>query len=148
MYLFSVEMRPVPQGSMTASYNRVTGISHVHHVQGSALALWRAAIREEARKAGVQKSYAPIIVTIDFGMTRPKAHMQLRGGKYVPKQKYADAIPALMPDIDKLARAVLDALTGVAYNDDAQVVGLHCTKVYADHTNIRITDYAAENSLW
>lgn len=148
MHSFAVEMRPVPQGSMTASYNRVTETAHVHHVQGSALALWRAAIREEARKAGVVKSYAPIILTIDFGMTRPKQQMQLRGGKYVPKEKYRYAIPAVMPDIDKLARAVMDALTNVAYNDDAQVVGLHCTKSYGDVTRIRITDYAAENSLW
>lgn len=32
------------------------------------------------------------------------------------------------PDVDNIAKAVLDALNGVAYNDDAQVVWLFCGK--------------------
>jgi crossover junction endodeoxyribonuclease RusA len=35
------------------------------------------------------------------------------------------------PDLDKLVRAVKDALKGVMYRDDAQVVDLHASKVYA-----------------
>lgn len=35
------------------------------------------------------------------------------------------------PDLDKLVRAVKDALKGVMYVDDSQVVDLHATKVYA-----------------
>ena len=33
------------------------------------------------------------------------------------------------PDLDKLARAVLDALTGIAYVDDKQVVALDARRV-------------------
>ena len=36
---------------------------------------------------------------------------------------------ACPPDIDKLCRAVLDALTGVMYADDRQVVALSARKV-------------------
>ena len=36
------------------------------------------------------------------------------------------------PDIDKLARACLDAMTGVFFKDDSQVVALECYKAYAD----------------
>jgi crossover junction endodeoxyribonuclease RusA len=36
------------------------------------------------------------------------------------------------PDIDKVCRAVLDALTGILYRDDAQVVALSAVKTYAD----------------
>ena len=35
------------------------------------------------------------------------------------------------PDVDKLARAALDALTGVLWADDSQVVSLHAQKEYA-----------------
>ena len=35
------------------------------------------------------------------------------------------------PDLDKLTRAVLDALTGVLYLDDKQVIELHARKQYA-----------------
>jgi crossover junction endodeoxyribonuclease RusA len=35
------------------------------------------------------------------------------------------------PDVDKLARAVCDAMTGVVYHDDNQVCELICAKRYA-----------------
>ena len=34
------------------------------------------------------------------------------------------------PDVDKVLRATLDALTGIAYEDDAQVVDAHPVKRY------------------
>ena len=37
---------------------------------------------------------------------------------------------ARLGDIDKLSRAVLDALTGVAYLDDRQVIQLEARKAY------------------
>ena len=38
--------------------------------------------------------------------------------------------PTVKPDIDKLVRAVLDALTSVVFTDDAQVVALRVDKDY------------------
>lgn len=81
-------------------------------------------------------------------MQRPKHHMQLRGGKYVPKPKYIDTMPAMMPDIDKLVRAVMDSLTGIAYRDDAQVIILTASKVYADKTSILIDEYSPKGTIW
>lgn len=40
--------------------------------------------------------------------------------------------PIKKPDLDNLAKSVLDALNGVVYKDDSQLVSLHITKVY-DH---------------
>jgi crossover junction endodeoxyribonuclease RusA len=40
--------------------------------------------------------------------------------------------PSVRPDVDKLTRAILDALTGVAYVDDGQVVATTQTKRYGD----------------
>ena len=36
------------------------------------------------------------------------------------------------PDIDNVAKAVLDAISGVVYVNDTQVVNLHCTKRYGE----------------
>ncbi len=48
-----------------------------------------------------------------------------------PKSKPRRVIhPTTKPDTDKLARAVLDSLTGVAYEDDAQVVTIIARKQY------------------
>lgn len=38
--------------------------------------------------------------------------------------------PTVKPDLDKFARAALDALTGVAFEDDSQVVDLIVSKRY------------------
>jgi crossover junction endodeoxyribonuclease RusA len=61
----------------------------------------------------------PVEVEIDFTLPRPKS---ARG----PNQ-----YPAKRPDLDKLVRAVLDALTdGGAWADDGQVVTLTAGKLY------------------
>jgi Holliday junction resolvase RusA-like endonuclease len=46
--------------------------------------------------------------------------------------------PCVRPDVDKLARALLDALTGIAYEDDGQVVSLTVRKVYGPDTLTRV----------
>jgi Holliday junction resolvase RusA-like endonuclease len=73
-------------------------------------------------------------------MPRPKAHLILRGGKYVPRMQYLYVRPAHAPDIDKLLRAVMDALTGIAYADDSQVIEVMVSKVYGDTTFIEVSD--------
>lgn len=137
-----VDGRPVPQGSMTASYNTRTKTAHVHHVQGAALAVWRATIREAAKATGVSQSLSPISMTVIFGMPRPKAHLDIRGGRYVVKYSHLYDRPAVAPDIDKLLRAVADALTGVCYHDDGQIVEVLVSKMYGHSTIIEVTDEA------
>lgn len=61
----------------------------------------------------------PVAVTVTFTLPRPKS---------LPRRRQ---FPATRPDVDKLARAVLDALTGVVFRDDAQVVMLTAMKQYA-----------------
>ena len=39
----------------------------------------------------------------------------------------------LKPDVDNIAKAILDGLNGVAYDDDAQVVDLHVVKHNRTH---------------
>ena len=52
---------------------------------------------------------------------------------YVPRPKSVTReYPEVKPDADKLLRCTLDALTGIAYRDDAQVIAPHPTKLYAN----------------
>lgn len=46
--------------------------------------------------------------------------------------------PVIKPDIDNIAKIVLDALNGVAYKDDKQVVKLGCFKRYAAESRLMI----------
>jgi Holliday junction resolvase RusA-like endonuclease len=42
------------------------------------------------------------------------------------------------PDIDNLAKAILDALNGVTYEDDAQVSDLHVTRRWGETDSVRV----------
>lgn len=110
MITFRVNGIPIPQGSMKVINGRVL------HSQGSALAVWRSLIGWEAKSAGASPHSLPTKITITFFMPRPKT----------VKRPW----PSVAPDLDKLVRAVLDGLTGVAYEDDGQVVQIHAQKLY------------------
>lgn len=71
----------------------------------------------------------PMLVTMAAFFARPKSHTI--GGRNEQLTKSAPAYPGRVGDIDKIARALLDALTYVLWLDDAQVVELDCLKRYA-----------------
>lgn len=43
------------------------------------------------------------------------------------------------PDADNIAKAIADALNGVAYLDDAQIADLHITRRWGAYEEVRIT---------
>jgi Holliday junction resolvase RusA-like endonuclease len=89
---------------------------HVIHSQGSALAAWRSAIALSAKMAGAKPHIEPVEIELVFRMAKPRT---------VTRSE-----PSVAPDLDKLIRAVLDALTAVAYRDDGQVTRITATKEY------------------
>lgn len=119
---FFVTGRPIPQGSLKF----ING--HAIHVRAQDLALWRADIANNARAAKVEKAQEGVEVHLTFVMLKPKTVKRVE--------------PFVRPDIDKLVRAVLDGLTGVAYEDDQQVVKLTAIKEYGAQEGvwIRIVD--------
>lgn len=138
MIRFRVNGIPAPQGSK----RHVGGGRMVE--MSKAVGPWREAVRAEAQRAiedatwhsGVDPGKPvsdALSVTVVFVLARPKGHMgggQLGGKQYVKQS--APAYPAKRPDLDKLARAVLDGLVmGGVMADDSQVVSLNCAKVYA-----------------
>ena len=76
----------------------------------------------------------PLTLTVYFYLPRPKAHYGTgrNAGALKPS---APAEHLTMPDLDKLQRAVGDALTRLAWRDDSQIVAWHAYKHYAttDH---------------
>jgi len=81
---------------------------------------WRRLVADVAQRQAPQELWeGPIEIELNFGMPRPKS---------APKRV---VYPITRPDIDKLARAILDALTKVIYKDDSQIVGLFVTKDYS-----------------
>lgn len=50
-----------------------------------------------------------------------------------------DELPAKKPDLDNIAKLVMDALNGVAWHDDKQVVVLNVSRRYAETSALYVT---------
>ena len=121
---------PQPQGSMTALPCLRCGAPGRMMPSNRKTGPWRKAIRRALDAEDLQPIAGPVRVSLLFQLPRPKGHHGARG--ILPS---APAYPAVKPDVDKLARAALDALTdGRAFGDDAQVVELIVLKHYATGT--------------
>jgi len=124
---FNVVGTPSTQGSMRAF---MAGGKPVVAQGGSAasraaLSSWREAVAAEARAvfAGAEVLRCPVQVRLNFRLLRPAS---------APKTTRTWPINARSGDVDKLARAVLDAITGVLVADDSQVIGLVVSKDWGD----------------
>lgn len=64
--------------------------------------------------------------------------------KSISKKKRAEMLegkiwPAKKPDSDNIAKVVLDALNGIAYHDDTQIIKLVVTKAYSEEAHLSVT---------
>lgn len=83
---------------------------------------WQAQVALFAREAySGPLLEGPIAVTFVFFRLRPAGHLGTGRNAGILKAS-APIAPATIPDVLKLARAVEDALTGVLWRDDAQIV--------------------------
>ena len=134
---FFVSGTPISKGSMDAFVvkSKKTGKVRAVVTDGRKLSLgpWVRAIRLAADHSitGMDwKLDGPMAVHLRFFMPRPKHHYGSRAGKPYLRTD-APTHHITKADIDKLTRAVLDALTGLAWTDDMQAYSLTTTKEYA-----------------
>jgi len=122
---------PVAKGSKSAFYSKNLGRSVLYETNAERQKPWASLIALTAKEAiDGGPVDGPVSIDIEFGMPRPKNHF--RTGKFAALLK--DGAPAYhtkAPDLDKLVRCVLDALTGVAWHDDSQVRHIIASKVYS-----------------
>ena len=117
---FFVQGTPVPQGSLSAFVSHTT--KKIISPQKPKLVAWRKLIAAAAVSAirnyrhEQLKVDGPKRVWLVFYLARPKKPKHER---HVTK-----------PDIDKLARSCLDAITGTLVLDDSQVAELYASKEY------------------
>lgn len=112
---------PAPQGNHRVNPSGAT------YETSKAVGPWREAVRAETQRrlgalghAALPAPGTPTVVEIEFDMPRPAS---------APKRQ---THPVKRPDLDKLARAVLDGLVaGGALADDSQVTCLRLRKAYA-----------------
>ena len=128
---------PVPKGSATAFYNKSLGRAMVVQSNAAKQKPWASMIAVMARdKWSFGPVTTPVRLDMIFVMPRPKSHLRANG---TVKDAFVRRDHTSKPDVDKLARCVLDALTGVVYADDSQVVGINASKCYGAETGCVLT---------
>lgn len=128
---FTVYVHPQPQGSAKAFVRGKRAIITSDNVK---LKPYRNEVTSVAMNACMEAGYdkpiagthVPVTLTLEFVFHRPPS---------IPKKRHAMVVK---PDLDKLARATLDALTGVLFVDDAQVTELAVRKRYGGPERVEI----------
>lgn len=94
---------------------------------------WANAVATAAADAmnGQPLTREPLRLFVQFWFARPKSHYG--SGKNANKLKdSAPASHAQSPDLDKLIRCLGDALTGIVYNDDRQIVVITASRNWTE----------------
>jgi crossover junction endodeoxyribonuclease RusA len=112
---FFVPGQALPKGSPDIAVHRKTGRRFVR--ESDELYLWQEAVGlvagVAARRQGLQ-SLLDTAVALELNFVMPRK-------KSAPKGADCIQLAATKPDIDKLERAILDALQGVIYTQDSRV---------------------------
>ncbi len=120
---FRVFGDPQPQGSKSAWLNKRTNKVIMSEANDKKLKPWRktveSAAKEYAKKNCIEPINDPVRIRQEFWLTKPASK---------PKR---DTLPETSFDVDKLARAVNDAITGSIITNDARIVVLYLVKRYA-----------------
>lgn len=129
-FSISIPINPVPKARP-----RFTKAGHAYTPQKTAD--YEKAIAdywEQSTKGFSYDREQPLVVNLGFGLPIPKStpkykrHM-MQNGTIKPTKKV---------DVDNLAKAVMDALNGVAWGDDSQVVRVSIFKEYAKEPYVHI----------
>lgn len=127
MIAFTVYGEPIPQGSKTRT--RWGGIRE----DNPRTKPWRATVAAEAAAAmqGRALITGPVQLEVVFTFPRPKAYYGTGRNAGTVKASAASH-HTKTPDLDKLLRAVGDALTGIIVRDDSQLSRVTAEKVYGE----------------
>jgi crossover junction endodeoxyribonuclease RusA len=121
---FHVAGNPMPKGSFTRMPNGAM-LPAGTTASRKRFADWRTDIRNDAMHAMEDRmpSRNAIRLLCEFQLPYPQSSIRKWQWGWWPNIK--------QPDVDKLLRALLDALTGIVWVDDSQVCFVNVNKVYA-----------------
>ena len=123
---FFVPGQPVAQGRPRFTTWRVGEANRVKVYDPQKSVVWKDHVRRCAKEHACVLREGPLAMTLRFIMHRP-ANIK-RGQRWHLKR----------PDVENLAKAVMDALAELVYEDDKQVVKLVATKEYGARPGVRV----------
>lgn len=121
---FFVPGIPQPKGSSRAFAHKHSGKIIVQNANKKSMP-WQNQVSWEANEHRPEQPFeGPVSMSLEFSFVKPKSS----------KRKS----PTVRPDLDKLARNILDSLENIFYHNDAQVTAMFITKAYADAPGVLI----------
>jgi len=136
---FTIYGKPRPKGSVEPVW-MPGGKAKVRHRNESWQTLVALAAQPHAPADGLLEG--PVSTVLRVCLARPVS---------APKRRRTWPVTRSGLDVDKAARAALDALTGVIWRDDSQVTELHIYKGWADDGRPRLeieVDRPADYAQW
>ena len=126
---FHVDINPVPKGR--PRFSKVGGFMRSYTPKKTSD--YETEVRTQAQSVMTREPLeTPLAVYLYFRLPIPRSHTKKRQEACLNGSER----PIKKPDIDNLAKSVLDGLNGVVWHDDSQIVSLHLTKVYARNPGI------------
>jgi Holliday junction resolvase RusA-like endonuclease len=142
MLSFTVYGKAQPAGSKRAFVNKKTGRAQVVDANAKSKP-WKEQVAQAAGEAMIQQGVGgfpegPLSLHVIVYVQRPRGHYKVDGSLSAAGVR-ASYYPVTRPDLTKLLRGIEDALTGIVWKDDAQVVFQVASKRYGDAARAQIT---------
>lgn len=109
--------QPRPRATTIGGFTRMYEAKAGHPIHG-----FKQAVLAEWRAAGFPKITGPLSLSIEFIFPRKKFPKKFGEGRQWRTSK---------PDLDNLLKGFCDALNGLAYDDDSQIVKCLISKEFA-----------------
>lgn len=140
MINFTVPGKPQGKARARTGYNPVIGRVTSHTPEATAnyenwIKTCYINARQERFSDGIPIKASIVAFFEPPKSTSKKQRQEMLAGRLMPTKK---------PDIDNIAKVVLDALNGLAYKDDTQVVTLELQKLYAEEEKLEVCMEALE----
>lgn len=134
---FTVYGVAAPAGSKTTGVSKA-GTRFVRD-SNPASQHWKTEVKATAGKIMAESETGllegPLGMILRFYRPRPKSHYGAKGNV----KDSAPGFPTGRPDSTKLTRGVEDAMTGIVYRDDSQIVSQSIGKYWGEPARVEIT---------
>ena len=136
MIHFKIEGKPVPQGRPRA-VRMGAGVRMYDPPKSKAYKQMVAAkVRSYMKINGILTITEPLAVHLNFYFTTPKSYSKKRIRAIEAKEE----LFTKKPDLDNLAKSILDSCNNLLFKDDSQIVGLTIGKHYGheDYVDVKV----------
>lgn len=123
-----------PKGKGRPKFNTRSGLAYTPTMTRQYEQLVRQSFMLAYRGFTAYGIHTPLKATIEAYFEIPKSASRIRKSRMIAHTER----PTKKPDTDNIAKIILDALNGLVYHDDAQIVELSLAKAYGEIPCVKV----------